>query len=704
MVYERGLTHDKKLRLYLWARTAHMILRLHRLKTLTLTSSPHNTSVHNKNHLGTPAEKMSTFLPDGVSSTFSWSELHFEAPKSLRDRLSLTTLSKPKTLLDNIHGSIMCGQMLAIMGPSGAGKSTLLDILADRVTPSEGKVGWSQLTPSRTKQEATLLDKGILTSYVEQHDTLLGVLTVRETLYYSAKLSMDMDASDCEVNRRVETVLSGLGLASVADNQIGTPIKRGISGGQKRRVTIGCSLVAMPRVLFLDEPTSGLDIHTAHEVMTSIAGFARRYNIAVCATIHSPNRDIFRLFSSVMLLARGRTMYYGPTQHVDSYFAEIGEPCPAQTNPADHMLRIVSDESYAVTPSTDDLEKQPRRSGVRGDVAQLSALWQARVQKQDGQTFVENANAAHASPAERKDDILLSPTRPDHSLIHRARLLAFATWTLTKRNILNYRRNLLAYGVRFAMYLGMGVLLATVWVDLAKTDTRINDRLSVHFFSVAFLGFMSVAGIPSFLEERGVMCRERANGLYGPAPFTLANTLVTMPFLFACALVFAIIMYWSIGLHDGAIPFLRWLSFLYLGVLAAEMQSLLVAALLPIFVAALAIAAFLNGFWMTTQGYFIRTDNLPRFWYYWAHFINYETYALALLARTDLAGLKFTCVTPGQCLFPSTPQQPDAVAGETIISVLQFNTLSIGEQSAILLCIIVVYRILFYITLRFTRA
>ncbi|PWN39927.1 P-loop containing nucleoside triphosphate hydrolase protein [Ceraceosorus guamensis] len=650
---------------------------------------------------------MSASLPNDLSSTFSWSGLHFQAPKSFRDRLSWRPRSKPKTLLDNIHGSIICGQMLAIMGPSGAGKSTLLDALAGRVTLSEGKVGWSQPTPSSTKQEAPpLLDIGILSSYVEQHDTLLGVLTVRETLYYSAKLSMDMDTSESEVDRRVETVLSGLGLASVADNQIGTPIKRGISGGQKRRVTIGCSLVAMPRILFLDEPTSGLDIQSAHQVMTSIAGFARRYNIAVCATIHSPNRDIFRLFGSVMLLARGRTMYYGPTKHVESYFAEIGEACPTQTNPADHMLRIVSDESYAVTTSADDLEKQLRRSGARGDVAQLSALWQARVQKQDGQTFVEHVNAARASPspAERTDDILLSPTRPDHSLLHLARLLAFATWILTKRNLLNYRRNLLAYGVRFAMYLGMGVLLATVWVDLAKTDTRINDRLSVHFFSVAFLGFMSVAGIPSFLEERGVMCRERANGLYGPAPFTLANTLVTMPFLFACALVFAVIMYWSIGLHDGAVPFLRWLSFLYLGVLAAEMQSLLVAALLPIFVAALAIAAFLNGFWMTTQGYFIRTDNLPRFWYYWAHFINYETYALALLARTDLAGLTFTCATPGQCLFPSSSQHPDAVAGETVVSVLQFNTLSIGEQAAILLCIIVVYRILFYIALRFTRA
>lgn len=94
--------------------------------------------------------------------------------------------------------------------------------------------------------------------------------------------------------------------------------------------------------------------------------------------------------------------------------------------------------------------------------------------------------------------------------------------------MINYNRNLLAYGVRVGMYIGMGVLVATVWVKLPELDTRINDRLSVHFFSVAFLGFMSVAGIPSFLEEREVLLREKRNGLYGALPFVISNTAVTL--------------------------------------------------------------------------------------------------------------------------------------------------------------------------------
>jgi ABC-type multidrug transport system ATPase subunit/ABC-type multidrug transport system permease subunit len=575
---------------------------------------------------------------------------------------------RPATILvDKVSGQLKSGKMTAIMGPSGAGKSTLLDMISGRSAPSNGEIiRYDSGDPVKP-----------FSNYVEQDDALLGVLTVRETLYYSAKLSMPVESSKKEINERVDEVLNGLGLQSVKNNRIGTPIQRGISGGQKRRVTIGSALVAMPQVLFLDEPTSGLDIHTAYEVMKSIASFAQKRQIAICATIHSPNWDIFSLFEDVLLLAEGKTIYNGKVNDVVPYLDGLGAPCPRLTNPADHMLRIVGhsfedrniskelhDEDSAV--SGPDTATSPSRLSI----AELHQRWKHFEKSLSGK--VESAETISMAG--------------EHACDHRQNLHfrreLMATTTLARRNFINYRRNLLAYGVRFAMYVGMGVLMATIWVHLARTDSRINDRISVHFFAVAFLGFMSVAGIPSFLEERGVMRRERFNGLYGPASFTLANTIVTLPFLFLCALTFAIISYWSIGLHPGASHFFQWTAFLYLGVLAAEMQSLLVAAILPIFVAALAIAAFLNGFWMTTQGYFIRTDNLPRFWYYWAHFINYETYALALLARVDLQGLQFRCVHPGQCAFPS--ESGSYVTGDSVVSYLQFDSLSLGSQVGIL--------------------
>ncbi|KAL4402670.1 ABC-type transporter [Malassezia pachydermatis] len=581
-------------------------------------------------------------------------------------------------LLDSISGQVKGGDMLAIMGPSGAGKSTLLDVLADRKQATSGSIKVPGDHPVKS-----------ISNYVEQHDALLGVLTVRETLWYSAKLSMDKSSTAAEINERVDAVLDGLGLRGVAHNKIGTPIQRGISGGQKRRVTIGCSLVAMPSLLFLDEPTSGLDIHTAYEVMHSIQQFAKMYDIAIVATIHSPNWDIFRLFSNVLLLAHGKTVYTGPIELVAPYFEANGQPCGTFTNPADHMMRLVSDD-FKLVEKTGDMESDANH-GYGMTVLQWAERW-----KTTGEQFLHDRTHVDKPEHNMSNDNM-------HDLRFNKHSFWGTTWTLSRRNLLNYRRNLLAYGVRFGMYIGMGVLLATIWVNLPQNDTHVQDRLSVHFFSVAFLGFMSVAGIPSFLEERGVLLRERSNGLYGPGPFTLANTIVSLPFLFICSLVFAILCYWSIGLHPGGVAFWRWLVFLYLGILAAEMQSLLIAALVPIFVAALALAAFLNGFWMCTQGYFIRTVNLPRFWYYWAHFINYETYAFALLARTDLMGLQFPC-NDCTCQWPVSAEDKCASSGDSIIKGLQLNEVDLGGQAAILVCIVIIYRLVFYAILKLQRA
>lgn len=624
---------------------------------------------------------------------------------------STTSSSSEKVLLEGLSGSILPGEMLAIMGPSGAGKSTLLDVLSSRTTPSSGSV----TVPIASR------DIKSISSYVEQSDSLLGVLTVRETIWYSAKLSLPPSTSAQDIHDRVDLVLKDLGLTSVAHQRIGTPIQRGISGGQKRRVSIGCSLVTLPQILFLDEPTSGLDTFTALEVIGAIRGLAKKHGIAVLATIHSPNWEIFRCFDKTLLLSKGRTIYQGEVEGVKPWFARLGWECGVNTNPADFMVGLVNDDF-------DAKEDEVKEGSVRkGDTKSFADAWQrhvatgvtaATMQRDSscssaaaadadrGLSFHEALKQPEASPSPK----VVAASNASASTVSTSSNLAVQysrTVTLTRRNFLNYSRNLLAYGVRLGMYLGMGILLATVWVHLSPTSSHLNDRLSVHFFSVAFLGFMSVAGIPAFLEERSVLRRESSNNLYGALPFTLANTVSTLPLLFLCSTLFAVLCYWSIGLHPGAGHFFRFLAYLYMGVVAAEFQALLIAAAMPIFVAALAVSAFLNGFWMCVQGFFIRASSLPRFWYYWAHWIDYETYAFGMLVQNDLHGLVFPCqgsVAGGDCScgFASSLIEKGvcAVSGEDVIQALEIDKVSVGLSAGLLVVIVVVYRVLFYGVLR----
>jgi hypothetical protein len=279
-------------------------------------------------------------------------------------------------------------------------------------------------------------------------------------------------------------------------------------------------------------------------------------------------------------LARGRVAYSGPVQDLAGYFSSLGYPTPEHANPADIAVDAIS---------TDFLDHS---SDAEQHVGWLAETWSKHSESTISRPHSENGhvrsgNGSHASFG----DSSRPPWLP--SLRRELRTIGL----LCHRNALNYSRNLLAYGVRLAMYVGMGVLLGTVWIHNARSRdaTTIQDRLSVHFFSIAFLGFMSVAGIPAFLEERAVFLRERHNALYGPGAYSIALAVTSAPFLFVCCLVFSVIAYWSIGLHGGAGHFFRFLAYLFIAVYAAEAQSLLVAAFVPIFVAALALASFLNG-------------------------------------------------------------------------------------------------------------
>ncbi|KAF9517569.1 hypothetical protein BS47DRAFT_1339430 [Hydnum rufescens UP504] len=641
--------------------------------------------------------------PLQAGHALEWSNLAFASPNG------------EKILLSNQSGHLRSGRMLA-------GKSTFLDVLSRR-SASSGEN--SLITFDGTSD----FEMRRVVSYIEQDDALLGVLTVYETVEYAARLSLPYETPNSVISSLVNTTLESLGLTDVANNRIGTPIQRGVSGGQKRRVTIATSVVSRPRVLLCDEPTSGLDSMASFQVVSSVKKLAQANDTIVIATIHQPNWETLSLFDDVLFLSGGHCIYHGPVVGIVPYFAALGYPCAPHTNPGDHVISLINVDFHS-TSQVDIGDKPSPAASAQDRLSHIAEAWRTRNPSDSRNDHIVHPNSNGAGIA---DNTITSPLPPNLSPEGLPRLISdpSAIWAardrhrlsdevnrirlLIQRAFLNYRRNLLAYGIRIAMYGGVGVLLATVWIHLGTEDTKINDRLSVHFYSVAFLGFMSIAGIPSFLEERAVFVRERGNGLYGPGAYAIASSIVCIPFLFICALLFAVICYWAIGLHPGPIAFFRFLSFLFIAVYIAEAQSVLVAAVIPIFVAALAIASFLNGFWMCVQGYFIRAVNLPRFWYYCAHFIDYQasfpnnTFAFNLLVRNDLAGLKFHCTTlvdgTCHCTVSSSlvASGQCALTGEDVLKDLQINGFSIGLYAAILLIIAVIYRVLFYVALVFRK-
>lgn len=245
-----------------------------------------------------------------------------------------------KTILDGITGEVAAGELLAVLGPSGSGKSSLLTILAGRLP---GRHGGTMLANGRPASRSISRRIG----FVPQDDVLYPHLTVRETLSYCAMLrlprSEGRERSE-RVRASVDAVIEELGLADCADTAVGGTFVRGVSGGERKRVSIGHEMLLNPSVVVVDEPTSGLDSTAAGRMVETLAGMARKGR-AVVASVHQPSSRAYQMFDALLLLAEGRCLYYGRGSDAVEYFGSMGFSLGMHVNPADFMLDLANGES-----------------------------------------------------------------------------------------------------------------------------------------------------------------------------------------------------------------------------------------------------------------------------------------------------------------------------------------------------------------------
>ncbi|CAG8478565.1 1426_t:CDS:10 [Diversispora eburnea] len=534
--------------------------------------------------------------------TLSWKDLCYTItdPKT----------NKSKNIVENVSGYVMPGEVMA------TGKSSFLDLLAGRKDPKfvSGET-YLNGQPGQIKYVST---------YVMQDDALMGVLTIRENIRF--------------VESYVQNIIEEFGLERVADSKIGTVFVRGVSGGEKRRCAIASQVITLPNIIFLDEPTTGLDSAAAYNVMNAIKNMAQRHKLTVIASIHQPSTETYSLFDKLLILGSGKTLYFGERESALTYFDELGYACPSYANPADHFLNLVNSDFMK-----DRLEAEDH-------IQNFTQLYKGSTYKVETDSQITNL----LEGTKNEEDKITSKNQSGYP-----RNFFSQTYIIMKRSTLNASRNILVFWIRVAMYVTLALLMGSTWWKVGLEQKNIQDRFSAHFFSVAFLVFMSVAGIPGFLEERLVFQRERANRFYSVGPYVLANTIVAIPFVLIIAISFSIVAYPMIALHPGFGHAVTFVLLLFLALFVAESMVVFVSSIIPIFVAALTIVAFANGFFMVVQGFFVRRDSITKIWK-WAHYIDYQKYAFEGIIKNDFIGLTFRCANENgtcNCIYgnPTSP-------------------------------------------------
>ncbi|XP_062165748.1 putative white-brown complex homolog protein 30 isoform X2 [Alnus glutinosa] len=250
--------------------------------------------------------------------------------------LTLTLKGKNKHLLRCVSGKLMPGRVSAVMGPSGAGKTTFLSALAGKVTGCT----MTGLILINGKVESMDSYKKII-GFVPQDDIVHGNLTVEENLRFSARCRLSADMPRPDKVLVVERVIECLGLQAVRDSLVGTVEKRGISGGQRKRVNVGLEMVMEPSLLILDEPTTGLDSSSSQLLLRALRREALE-GVNICMVVHQPSYALFKMFDDLILLAKGGlTAYHGSAKKVEEYFVGLGITVPERVNPPDHFINIL---------------------------------------------------------------------------------------------------------------------------------------------------------------------------------------------------------------------------------------------------------------------------------------------------------------------------------------------------------------------------
>lgn len=559
------------------------------------------------------------FSGDGDSSESPFDGKVF--PVTIRWRNINCSLSEKSSksvqfLLKDVSGEAKPGRLLAIMGPSGSGKTTLLNVLAGQLMSSP-RVHLSGLLEINGKPSS---NKAYKFAYVRQEDLFFSQLTVRETLSLAAELQLPEIPSVEERDEYVNNLLFKLGLVSCADSRVGDAKVRGISGGEKKRLSLACELIASPSVIFADEPTTGLDAFQAEKVMETLRQLAQDGHTVICS-IHQPRGSVYVKFDDIVLLTEGALVYAGPAREEPlAYFSKFGYHCPDHVNPAEFLADLISiDYSSAEIVSS----SQKRIDGLVESFSQQSST------------------ILYATPITKREISKNSMKLSKKTIIKKKGGWWRQFQLLLKRAWMQASRDGPTNKVRARMSIASAIIFGSVFWRMRRSQTSIQDRmglLQVTAINTAMAALTKTVGV--FPKERAIVDRERAKGSYKLGPYLLSKLLAEIPVGAAFPLMFGAVLYPMARLHPTLSRFGKFCGIVTAESFAASAMGLTVGAMVPTTEAAMAVGPSLMTVFIVFGGYYVNADNTPII-FRWIPRFSLIRWAFQGLCINEFSGLQF---------------------------------------------------------------
>ncbi|RHY86960.1 hypothetical protein DYB37_011229 [Aphanomyces astaci] len=544
-----------------------------------------------------------------------------------------------KDILHTVSGVFKPATMTLLLGQPGSGKSSLMKMLAGRFPIEKNIQFGGDIQYNGSDRSEVLAQLPQLVAYMSQRDHHYPTLTVQETMEFAHQacggsvvpervLESMKHGTPEENSEALETlkalyevypdvVVRQLGLSICKDTIVGSAMLRGVSGGERKRVTIGEMEFGMKQVSLMDEISTGLDSAATFDIIKSQRSLAKYLKKTIVIALLQPSPEVFDLFDDVLVMNQGHVMYHGPCNQALAYFESLGFVCPPKRDVADFLLDLGTPQQlqYVSPLAAGSSVALPRYPGEYSALFQLSPMYRDMMDHVDGPVhplLLQDADHHMKAVPEFQNEF------------------AKSTIQLVSRQMKVMLRNTAFVKTRAFMVVVMGLLYATTFYQVDPQLAQV--MYGVIFQALLFLALGQVALLPAILDAREIFYKQRGAHFFRTLSFVLAQTITQVPFSVAEAVIFGTIIYWISGFVSDVGAFLVYELILLLTNILFASWFFFVAVASPDLHVAKPLSLVSVLLFVLFAGFIIVKTDIPDYfiWIYWINPISWGMRALSV--------------------------------------------------------------------------
>ncbi|KAK6515723.1 GTPase-activating protein [Arthrobotrys megalospora] len=574
-----------------------------------------------------------------------------------------------KQILRNFDGLVEEGEMLIVLGRPGSGCSTFLKTICGEdhglKIADNAEVKYNGLDRKTFLKEF----RGEAV-YNQEQDQHFPHLTVRQTLEFAAaartpSARVEGFARDEYAKMMTGIIMSVLGLSHTKNTKVGNDFVRGVSGGERKRVSLAEMALAGSPIAAWDNSSRGLDSATALEFIRSLKGAAVYFGVTHAVAIYQASQSIYDIFDKVVVLYKGRQIFFGRAGRAKAYFEEMGWECPTRQTTGDFLTSVTN-------PS-----ERKARSGYENKVPrtpeEFEAYWMASADRKQLLREMEEWEATHSSEqtyGEMREARKLA--QADHVRPESPYTLSIAMQIglCTKRAYQRMWMDLTSTVTHSVGNVVMALIIGSIFFGAPQSTASFFSKTGLLFFAILLNALGSITEINMLYEQRPIVHKHNSYAFYHPWTEAAAGIVSDIPVKFVAAVAFNVVIYFLGGLSYEASKFFIFFLFTFITTLAMSAIFRTMAAATKTISQAMALAGIMVLAIVIYTGYTI-TPPYQRKWFFWISYINPVRYAYEALLVNEVHGLVYECanlVPPYGTGNNFACAVPGAVPGSTVVS------------------------------------